>query len=109
MPVKKTVSFSVPKLAINNKLYIPLLVVLVVAAAYLLGVLTTKVQYLEGGKVSTTVTDSDLAPTDDSGGVATTPVDVEAGHLPLLGDKNAPVTVIEFSDFQCPFCKSLWE
>lgn len=28
---------------------------------------------------------------------------------PLLGDKNAPVTMIEFSDYECPFCKRYFQ
>lgn len=35
--------------------------------------------------------------------------DVDAGHLPALGGKNAKVTVVEFSDFQCPFCKAFFD
>jgi protein-disulfide isomerase len=30
--------------------------------------------------------------------------DIALGNAPVKGPKNAPVTVILFSDFQCPFC-----
>lgn len=31
-------------------------------------------------------------------------VKVEVGSAPFFGKQGAPVTIVEFSDFQCPFC-----
>lgn len=29
--------------------------------------------------------------------------DIDIGHSPILGNPNAPITIVEFADFQCPF------
>lgn len=35
-------------------------------------------------------------------------VDVSADDDAFIGNEKAKVTVVEFSDFQCPFCRSFW-
>jgi len=40
--------------------------------------------------------------------VETKKVDVSADDDPFLGNPNAKVTLIEFSDYQCPFCRKYW-
>ena len=43
------------------------------------------------------------APRDD----LAPPVDVKVGDAPVRGAAGAPVTIIEFGDFQCPYCSRM--
>ncbi len=45
----------------------------------------------------------DIAPTGQATDTINTKALIEDGD-PVLGDENADVSIVEFSDFQCPFC-----
>lgn len=82
----------------------PILLVLLLVAVFLLGSLTTRLSLQNQGETAKT-TQTATSPNQPNQPTASAKVDVDTGHLPVLGNKNAKVTVIEFGDFQCPFCE----
>src|SRR6185295_2084593 len=101
----KTLTIQVPTLsALKTTNLTPLLVGLLVVAAFIIGVLFTKISYLEKGQSGTSGTGAQASPAA-SAAVPGAKVDVGLGKLPVLGNKDAKVKVIEFADYQCPFCE----
>ncbi len=95
----------------QNKL-IPVLVVIIIIGAFFLGSFYTKVQVYEKGGAPVAAanngTTNNAANPPPAAVPDTTPVDIKIGDAPRLGNKDAKVAIVEFTDFQCPFCGQLF-
>lgn len=92
--------------------YMPILVILVIIASYLLGMLTTKVQYLEKNGNTSGLT-ANITPEQVQGAQVTTAPQPTAAPVKPITDKDhirgasdAPIALIVYTDYECPFCKS---
>ncbi|HVZ58319.1 MAG TPA: DsbA family protein [Patescibacteria group bacterium] len=84
-----------------------LLTLLLIGIAFFAGYQTAKVTYWEQKEkvLSAAIANNQAAqPTP-------TPAfyKVGNGHLPIMGNPNAKVTLVEFSDLQCLFCRQFWK
>ncbi len=113
---KEYLEIHIPRISFKDTKINTYLVTTLVIFAFFLGMLTNKVLSLEKALKTTTTnntapsgqTNNVLGNTDNAPQALTQPppkVDVAIGHLPTLGAKDAKVTVIDFSDPQCPFCE----
>lgn len=94
-------------------LLVPAMVLVLVILAFAVGALWQRVEFLQKG-TSTNVAANPQAPAAPAQPPADPTVSVPADTLNLdplnnndhvQGNKSAPITIIEYSDLQCPFCE----
>ncbi|KKU03398.1 MAG: Periplasmic thiol:disulfide interchange protein DsbA [Candidatus Amesbacteria bacterium GW2011_GWB1_47_26] len=82
------------------------LVVILIIASFFIGSLFTKVQFLEKGVSKTTSQPANVNNNAPQGFGNADGVEKLKEEDHVRGDRNARVLLIEYSDLECPFCKS---
>lgn len=84
-----------------NKNLVAVCVTVILVAALVGGtILISKSKFMQSGKSGNNIVAVN-PPNNQPAGLVKVSIDDDA----ILGDKNAPITMIEFSDYECPFCK----
>lgn len=100
--VRSKSSFNLPLIGNNVT---PILVILLIVASFFIGSLYTKVQNIEKSGVTAQGSINNQQPVAPAQPQKPTKGVASVDNDPVMGNKNAPVTIIEFSDYECPFCK----